>query len=438
VKRKESQADNFARKIKWKPHLLGSVLGYEKLTDLHSDWIKECWDSAGSHGLMAFRGSYKTTSVVIIGIVRYFLFFPEARILLVRKTHEEACKVIKAVSKAFEKPELLGLFNLVHGNTPQKTIDKNNELLFNFKEVVTIEPSLTAKGIKDAVTGAHFDVIIADDIIGIQDRLSHAEREKVKESIRELAGNVIDPGALTIWLGTKWAKGDGWDVIETFTKVNKYPESVYNTFIPKEEIEEKQKRLTPFLRAINYELELTADESLLFSNPIYSDGWDFSVKNAVAHVDAAFDGDHFCALTIMAPLEGEGENTVYQAIGFTYPGHIEDWYDRIIEICILYRVKYLHEETNPDKGMSAKALTARKLTVKSYNESQNKHLKISTNLYRFWKRIKWAPESDTDYMSQVTDYKEGSEPDDAPDSAASLLREEYTKGGAAARAKYEW
>jgi hypothetical protein len=437
LKQKESPADNYARKIKRKPHLLGSILGYEKLIKIHSDWIRECWDTTGSHGLMAFRGSYKTTSVVIVGIIRYFLFFPEARILLVRKTHDEACKVVKAVSKAFEKQELQVLFNMVHGIMPVKAVDKNNELLFNFKETVTIEPSLTAKGIKDAVTGAHFDVIIADDIIGVKDRLSPAEKESVKESIRELAGNIADPGALTIWLGTKWAKGDGWDVIESFTKVNRYPESRYNTFIPKEEIEEKQKRLTPFLRAINYELELIADESLLFSNPIYSDGWDFSIKNTIAHVDAAYDGDHFCAMTIMAPLSGKGDETVYQAVGFTYPGHIENWYDRIEELCTKYRVKHIHEETNPDKGMSAKALTARGLKVKSYDECQNKHLKISTNLYKFWKRILWAPESDDEYMSQVIDYKERSEPDDAPDSAASLLREEYAES-TSARAKYEW
>jgi hypothetical protein len=41
-------------------------------------------------------------------------------------------------------------------------------------------------------------------------------------------------------------------------------------------------------------------------------------------------------------------------------------------------------------------------------------------------------------MSQVTDYKEGTEPDDAPDSAASLFREAFTNGGAAARAMWEF
>ncbi|MDR2551918.1 MAG: hypothetical protein LBD31_01960 [Treponema sp.] len=84
---------------------------------------------------------------------------------------------------------------------------------------------LLAFGIRDAITGTHADVIIADDIIGLQDRVSRAEREKVKENIRELAANIIDPGALTIWLGTKWAAGDGWDVIGEFTHVEKYPVS---------------------------------------------------------------------------------------------------------------------------------------------------------------------------------------------------------------------
>jgi hypothetical protein len=101
-------------------------------------------------------------------------------------------------------------------------------------------------------------------------------------------------------------------------------------------------------------------------------------------------------------------------------------------------VSYIYEETNADKGMSARDLNAKGLRVKSYSERQNKHLKISTHLYAFWRYIEWAPESDDEYMAQVVDYREKSEPDDAPDSAASLLREAYSRSGSASRAKYEW
>ncbi|MDR2718834.1 MAG: hypothetical protein LBB89_12345 [Treponema sp.] len=407
--------------IKRTPHLLGRVIGYDKLLPLHSEWIKECWDTKGSHGLMAFRGSFKTSSVVVTGIIRYLLFFPSTRIIIVRKTHEEACMVVRAVSKAFDRPELQSLFTFAHGIAPCKIRDTSERLLFNFKQTAAIEPSVMAKGIDQAITGAHADVIIADDIIGLQDKISRAEREKVKESIRELAGNIVDPGALTIWLGTKWAAGDGWDVIETFTKVSKYPESKYNTFIPKEEIEEKRKRLSPFLFAINYELELIADEGLLFHDPKYGpfDKEAWRTGRVVAHIDAAYGGGDTCALTIMP----EGH-----AIGWVFAGNVRDWYDFIVRKYQEYHCSEIIMESNADKGFLAKDLQAQGLRCRTYAEHMNKQIKISTYLYQSWHDILWDEQTDPEYMNQILDWKPDARGyDDAPDSAASLLREVFGK-----------
>jgi len=369
---------------------------------------------------MAFRGGYKTSSVVVTGIIRYLLFKPSSRILIVRKTHEEACRIIKAVSRAFDKDEIKALFWSVHGIAPQKTTDAKDQIMFNFKTDTSIEPSLTAKGIKDAVTGAHVDVVIADDIIGLQDKISRAEREKVKESIRELAGNIVDPGALTIWLGTKWAKGDGWDVIESFTDVWKYPESRFNTFIPKDEIEMKRKRLTPFLFAINYELELIADEGLLFQEPKYghfdTDTWRTGEK-VVAHIDAAYGGGDTCAMTVMSKT---------RAIGWVFEGNVRDWYGFVERKYSEWHCSEIFLESNADKGFLAKELQDRGLRCRTYAESMNKKIKISTHLYQVWHDIIWDEQTDPEYMNQILDWRpDGNGHDDAPDSAASLRREAF-------------
>ena len=423
---KENQEQNeknkWLYKIKHSPHLLGHLLGYNKLTPLHSEWIKFCWDKSGSHGLMAFRGSFKTTAVVIIGIIRYLLFKPSARILIVRKTHEEACKVVKAVSRAFDKPELQALFTMIHGIAPVKLEDAKSHILFNFKQTTTIEPSLTAKGIYDAVTGAHSDVVIHDDTIGLKDRTSRAERERTKEATREYAGNIVDPGALDIYLGTKWEANDAWTVIEEFAEVRKYPESKYNNFIPKDQIETKKKRLTPFLQAINYELELIADESLLFQNPIYGcfdeETWRTG-KRIVAHLDSAFDGDNSCALTI-----SDGD----YVIGWVYEGHVQNWYDFIVRQYKKWNCSEIFIEKNADKGFVAQALQEKGLQCTSYHESMNKEVKISTYLYQAWSVIIWDERTDPNYMNQILDWKPGTNNnDDAPDSAASLRREAFEK-----------
>ena len=74
-------------KIRDYPHLIGHMVGKDKLTDLHSDWIKMIWDTPGGEhaSLMSHRGAYKTTAITECGIIYYLLFHPNDRIALVRE-----------------------------------------------------------------------------------------------------------------------------------------------------------------------------------------------------------------------------------------------------------------------------------------------------------------------------------------------------------------
>jgi hypothetical protein len=421
----------YVAKVRDEPRLLGRLLGYDKLRTLHDQWIRECWDTKGSHALMAYRGSYKTTSVVTLGIIRYLLFFPDARILVIRKTFTDAAKIVKAISTAFDKPPVKLLFYEVHGIPPRKTIDNDGRLSFNFKSTITPEANLTAYGIGTAITGTHADVIIADDIIGFEDRASRAERESVKDHIREIAANIIDPRALTIWLGTKWAQGDGWNVIGEFSEIKKYPVEQYN-FLPPEEIEEKRRRLTPFLFAVNYSLELMADESLMFQDPRWGpfDLESWRTMPVLAHLDCAYGRADTCALTIMA-----GNHM----IGFLHEGHVQGWYKTIVEKYRKYRCRKILLETNSDKGYVAKDLRNLGLTTHTYNERDNKAIKISTYLYGAWGELIWDEGTDQDYMNQILDYRsDGTGHDDAPDSAAVLCRERDRKSGQASKETLDW
>ena len=422
-------SDEFLKIIAEEPHKLGWFIGKDKLLPIHSEWIKYCWDSNEPRGLQAFRGSYKTTSILVVGAIRWMLFHPDDRIGIFRKNYNSAADITNTIAIIMMLPEVIELFRYAHGVAPRIIRQRDGRYHWNFKSTQTPEGNLNPLGIDGANTGTHLDKVLSDDIITIKDKISRAERERTKGMVHEIATNIIDPGKGSSWIGTPWHREDAWGEINTFCDIAKYPISKFN-FLEKGEAEKKKRTTTPFLYAINYELEIGKDESLLFSDPVYSNGWDFSIRDVVGHLDAAYDGDHYCALTFISPIRGEGEETIYQAAGFTYSGHVKDWYSTIKNLCIKYRVKYLYEETNADKGMSARDLTAVGLRIKSYSESQNKHLKISSNLYKFWRQIEWAPESDDEYMAQVTDYKEGSEPDDAPDSAASLLREAFRESTA--------
>jgi hypothetical protein len=51
-----------------------------------------------------------------------------------------------------------------------------------------------------------------------------------------------------------------------------------------------------------------------------------------------------------------------------------------------------------------------------------KHQKIVSYISEYWNDIVFTDDTDDVYLSQVCDYVEGEEPDDAPDSLASILR----------------
>ena len=423
MEEKEIYTDEFFQNLIDNPHLLGWLMGKDKLNPLHSEWIKYCWDADEPRGLMAFRGGYKSTAIDVVGIVRWFLLKPDERIAIVRKSFLDSCTIVSAVRQAMELPEIKELFKFAHGFYPKLVMSRDGKLRYNFKTTITPEVSLTAHGIDSSLTGMHYDKIICDDIITLRDRLSRAERERTKEAVRELATNIIDPNKGSMWIGTPWHSDDAWQDINSFCDIAMYPFSKYN-FLGDEMYEKKKRTTTPFLFACNYELEIRRDERSLFSDPNMIDTWDYS-KKAVAHIDCAYDGDHFNALTIISPLDNPDFTKAkkFQVVGKSYAGNVKEWFDDIVRYYNLYKCTKIYLETNPDKGYTATKLQSRGLSTQTYFENENKHIKISTNLYDYWGKLHFYKTTDDEYLSQIIDYREGSEPDDAPDSLGSIIRE---------------
>lgn len=430
--------EDFLKLVIDQPHYLGWLIGKDKLNSLHSEWIKYCWDSNEPRALQAFRGGYKSTAIDVVGIIRWFLIRPNERIALIRKSFNDASTVVSAVKQAMEMPEVKELFKVAHGFYPKATMAKEGKLRYNFKTTITPEVSLTAHGIDGSLTGMHYDKIICDDIITLKDRISKAERERTKEIVNELATNIIDPGKGSLWIGTPWHKDDAWCEINKFTDIAMYPITQYN-FLGEKAVEDKRKTTTPFLFAANYELEIHKDETSLFSEPNMAEGWDYS-KRSYAHIDCAYDGNHYCALTILSPLDNDDPSLAkkFQGIGFTYPGNCKAWAPEVARLFRKYKCRFLLNETNPDKGYFANQMEKLGVRTKTYAETENKHIKISTNLYEYWDSIYWSPDTDPEYLNQCIDYREKSEPDDAPDSCASLIREICKPQKSKTRSLYEW
>ena len=406
------------------PHLIGHLVGKKKLTPMHSDWIKSVWDPQAHTAIQAHRGAYKTTAVTEIGSIRNFLLHPDDRVALVRETWSVANDSLKTIGLYMEHELIQELFRAFHGFYPEKIVNRDGRLTFNFKGSITKEGSLDAYGIDTVPVGSHYDTILVDDAISMKDRYSRAKRESTRANLQEILTNILDPGRFARVVGTPWHKEDAWEMLKGMG-INPMKFDVYSTGIlsPKE-IELKKATMTKAMWAANYELEHVNADDMEFQNPVMGP-WQQNKFRKVAQLDAAYGGRDTTALTIGSNRE-DGRLQLF----------VKKW------ACSAEKAKpaimvelerrgchELHLETNSDKGMLARVFETfeeeRWLVCESYHESQKKHEKIHDYLGHHWHQIVWANDSDPEAMMQIADYTEDAEPDDVPDSAASLLREVF-------------
>lgn len=398
------------------PIVLAHALGYDKLTArLHDDWIKRFAFSDHDLTHQAHRNSYKTSSV-IVAITLRMVVLPNEPMIILRKNGGSTAEVLRAVSRNLESEICNELSEVINGVGIDILQSSNSEMETNLKTRGGVkEKQLVGDGVRSfGLTGKHFPRIYTDDIITVMDRISRAERMYTDMIYQELQ-NIKTPGGVIVNTGTPWHRNDTFNLMPNAVRYDCYQTGILSN----EEIMEKKSRMTASLFSANYELRHISDEDSFFKDPKYAE---YPVVNgrkrdSIAHIDCAYGGTNTTALTIMTFT-----NDKIYAHGAVFEGHVQEHYKDIAELLRDYSVGTLYSETNADKGYFAKEFKAYHKAIRSYSESMNKHLKITTYLVRDWERILWTYDTSTDYMEQVVDYQEGQEPDDAPDSASSLLR----------------
>lgn len=405
------------------PHLIGHLVGKTKLGPLHSLWIRQAWLAKFHSALQAHRGGFKTTSITEVGILWWLLFHPDDRIALIRETYTGSCDTLRTIAQYFEQELVQELFYDIHGRYPRALIDRADKLVFDFKGAITKEGSLGAYGIDTVPTGNHFDVVLADDVVTIKDRFSRAKRERTKVNLAEIMENILDPGKLLRLVGTPWHIEDAWSLPGCPTPW-KYDVRTTGILTP-EQIAKKRETMSKAMFAINYELNHETDEDAMFKDPQFGP-WDKRrVRNVQAHVDARFKGTHFTALTIM----GQRHDGRYQVWMKCYDKHVKDLVADIHRELYVRDCPILHVEENPDKGWTADLLGRSSGSfaapiVCPYHEDMNKQKKIEGYISDFWTRLVFDDDCEEQACAQVFDYH-GDEPDDAPDSLASLIRKGF-------------
>lgn len=394
------------------PERIGPHVGFNDLTPLHGEWIRNIVFGDDDYTLMAHRAAFKS-SIMAIAIALLMVLFPTLNIIFIRKADSDVSEMMRMVLKILDSQLFKDIVRILYQTELQIVESSSDKISTNLWTSPMGSPQLLGLGIGSSITGKHCEVLITDDICNVKDRISQAERERTKLAFMEMQ-NICNRGGRIISLGTKWHKED---VFTLMRNIHTY--DCYSTgLMTPEQIQQKREQMSPSLFACNYELKIIADENALFGSANWLPP---SESNAIhggkAHIDAAYDGEDYTAYTI---LKKDGDRFI--GYGKIWRKHVDLCLNEIDALHAMYEAGSIATETNADKGYLAKELKARGHQVNTYQEHQNKYLKIATILRKYWKQIYWIDETDPEYISQILDYTEDAAHDDAPDSCASLLR----------------
>lgn len=406
-----SEEKSIIKKIKLKPYKIANAVGFKDVKENpHNKWMQEIIFGKSDYTLMAHRGSYKS-SCLSVCIAILMIIKPTINILFFRKTDTDVGEMLNMVSKALQSKTLHNISNIIYGE-PVIIIKQNaNTITTNLYQSSSGAEQLLGLGIKTSITGKHADLVITDDICNISDRISKAERDKTKTQFMELQ-NIRNRGGRIVSLGTKWHKDDVFTLMENISTYT-YQDT---NLICEEQIAKLKQQMTASLFACNYELKIVADDDVIFTTP-QTGAEPEMILNGISHCDAAFYGEDYTAFTIVAKHDG-----YYYVFGKCWRKHIDDVMDKCVEFHNNNLCQKLYIEKNADKGYVAKEFRKKGLRVVSYNEHQNKYVKITTHLKFVWDKIKFVKGTDTEYIDMICDYNDNVEHDDCPDSLASLIR----------------
>lgn len=402
-------------KLRDEPVKFAHLCGFTLLTDIHNEWMKTMLTIKEDYTLLGHRGSYKTTCLSFVFALMIVLL-PSKTIFFIRKTDDDVIEIINQVKKLLQSDTFAYIVHELYKTDLVLTTSSSYKIDTNLHKSTAGQVQLQGMGLKGSLTGKHADFVFTDDIVNVKDRVSRAEREETKRQYQELQ-NIKNRGGRIFNTGTPWHKED---CIATLMP-NVHTFDCYSTgLIDSVQLQKLRESMVPSLFSANYELKHIADKDAIFTTVNYLPKDEtYLIQDGASHVDASYGGEDFTAYTVMKELS-DGRII---AFGKMWDKHVDKCLHEIQMYQDLYRVGIISCETNGDKGYLATELEEEyRMYVYDYNERMNKFLKIASYLRKNWERIYWIEDTDRDYINQILDYNEFAEHDDAPDSAASLVR----------------
>lgn len=183
-------------------YLVCKYITKRSVQDLHKSIISNISSSKSTLDL-APRGFGKSTVGDVDYCITKILRDPNIRIMIGSKTQTQAEAFLKEVRTHFEQnTELLRIFG--DWKKSKDNVWNDREFTVNKRTVIKKEATLTALGASGAVISKHFDVIIGDDLVGLENARTERQRANLKEWFYSSLFPTLEPDGEIHILGTRY------------------------------------------------------------------------------------------------------------------------------------------------------------------------------------------------------------------------------------------
>lgn len=401
---------------RYRPAAIGRMIGFKDLTDeLHGKWMQNIIYGDADYTLQAHRLSYKS-SCLSVALAMWCVLNHGKNALFMRKTDTDVIESIAQAQKVMENEAFRHMAEILMDSPVYLTTGNASNMTVSTYDSPRGAEQLVGCGCGGSLTGKHANLIVCDDVVNLQDRISKAEREKTKAIVRELR-NIVTRDGRIVFIGTPWHKEDAFSLVATPERYDCYSTGL----ISEEKLKNLREAMTASLFAANYELRHIASDDVIFTSP--QTGADPALaEQGICHIDASYGGEDGTAFTVCKKSGGK-----YYIYGRLWQKHVDDCLPEIIRLRKAFNAGIIYCERNADKGYLAKTLRERGERADTYHEKTNKFVKITSYLKSEWKNVVFVAGTDAEYINQICDYTENAEHDDAPDSAASIVRKLWNK-----------
>lgn len=178
-------------------------LGYRDWDIIHDD-LEVFLRRPAKHKLgLLPRNNLKTSIGTIAYSIRRILNDPNIRILIANQIWDKSREMLSEIKQHLigsNLKHLFGTFESGQWNQDSMTIKQRTKALK--------EPTISTTGVGAESTGGHYDLIILDDLVGLQNYFSQELRDRVYAFYRSMK-NLMEPGrGQMIIFGTRWHLDD--------------------------------------------------------------------------------------------------------------------------------------------------------------------------------------------------------------------------------------